>query len=167
MRKINELILFHSTLENMMKKFIVLLTTVVLFAACSSQNDDSDTSAEEQMSNADMEQTATHKRDISTAALVKIDPAIQEYDDRVAETKANYTGSDSDGTKQDLVEAYLAFADYMTYESTVSPREGKYHRALIEYRHALELDPGNAKAASEIAQIEDIYRSMNRPVPGE
>jgi hypothetical protein len=53
----------------------------------------------------------------------------------------------------------------MTYESPVSPRQGKYHRALIEYRHATQLDPHNQKALKEIQQIEDIYRSMGRPIP--
>ena len=55
------------------------------------------------------------------------------------------------------------------YEAHVKEKRcpAKVCRALIEYRHALELDPDNEKAQIEIAQIEDIYRSMNRPIPGE
>jgi tetratricopeptide (TPR) repeat protein len=143
-----------------------MLLTVGMLSACSQQNKDAENSAEAETADMTTQQADTPKRDISTAALVKIDDAIQAYDDRVEEAKSAYAKAENDETKAALIDAYVSFADYMTYESTVSPREGKYHRALIEYRHVVELDPTNTKAASEIAQIEDIYRSMNRPVPG-
>jgi tetratricopeptide (TPR) repeat protein len=147
-----------------MNKALVFLLAVIVFSACSQQNDEEGTA--QQMSPAAAASDAP-QRDISNEALMSIDPAIQEYTDRIETERKAYEEQPDEEGKAELVSAYLAFADYMTYESPVSPREGKYHRALIEYRHALELDPDNSKAIAEIQQIEDIYRSMNRPVPGE
>ncbi|MBN1449047.1 MAG: hypothetical protein JXA28_14040 [Bacteroidetes bacterium] len=147
-----------------MNRYVVFLIAVIVFSACSRQNGEEGTA---QDVTPDAAASETQKRDISDEALIKIDPAIQEYTDRIETEIQAYEKQPDEEGKAELVSAYLAFADYMTYESPVSPREGKYHRALIEYRHALELDPGNSKAIAEIQQIEDIYRSMNRPVPGE
>lgn len=148
-----------------MKKIALLALSAILIAACSTENNDATEQVDQVQETAAVKDAP--KRDVSTAALVKIDPGIQDYDDKVQSALSDFETEDGDENKQALVDAYLAFADYMTYESPVSPREGKYHRALIEYRHALELDPENQKAKVEIAQIEDIYRSMNRPIPGE
>lgn len=112
-----------------------------------------------------MSQAPPPVQDVSTAALVKIDPAIQDFADGVQKAKSAYEHKPGQGTKDALIGAYIAFGDYMQYESPVSPRKGKYRRALMEYRHALKLDPKHAKAMKEIQQIEDIYRSMNRPIP--
>gem|GEM_PF-6608284 len=43
----------------------------------------------------------------------------------------------------------------------------KYRAALEDFRAALKLDPNNAEATKNKQMIEDIYRSMGRPVPGE
>lgn len=151
-----------------MNKLAVFFLAAVLLSACSQQNETEETAgdAAQEMSTS-AEQSKTPDRDVSTEALVKIDPAIQEYADKVEREKSAYEKQPDEEGKAELVNAYVEFADYMTYESPVSPREGKYHRALIEYRHALELDPDNSKVIAEIQQIEDIYRSMNRPIPGE
>ena len=112
-------------------------------------------------------QSDASSRDISTATLAQIDGEIQQFDDAVKSAKSAWDKDQSPVNKAALVKAYVEFADYMQYESPVSPRQGKYHRALVEYRHALALEPGNEKIAGEIQQIEDIYRSMGRPIPGE
>ncbi len=161
--------MFHFLLKAYpMKNIAVLAMTVLLLSACSQQNETEETAgdAAQEMSSS-TEQANTADRDISTETLVKIDPAIQEYADEVEREKRAFEKQPDEESRAELVNAYVEFADYMTYESPVSPREGKYHRALIEYRHALELDPGNSKVIAEIQQIEDIYRSMNRPIPGE
>lgn len=151
-----------------MNKLAVIFLATVLLSACSQQNETEETAgdAAQEMSTS-AEQSKMPDRDVSTEALVKIDPAIQEYADKVEREKNAYEKQPDEEGKAELVNAYVEFADYMTYDSPVSPREGKYHRALIEYRHALELDPDNRKVIAEIQQIEDIYRSMNRPIPGE
>lgn len=148
-----------------MKNMIIVLSALIALSACSQKTEENTETAAEQPAGA-MSQPAA-KRDVSTATLVKIDEDIQKYADAVDAAAAAYDGAKNDGNKKKLIEAYVAFGDYMQYDSNVSPREGKYHRALLEYRHALELDPGNQKIVGEIAQIEDIYRSMGRPIPGQ
>jgi hypothetical protein len=44
------------------------------------------------------------------------------------------------------------------------PRE-KYRGALTLYREALKLDPQNKEALANKKLIEDIYKSMGRPIP--
>lgn len=46
----------------------------------------------------------------------------------------------------------------------LSPRE-KYRGALVLYREALKLDPQNKEANANKKLIEDIYKSMGRPIP--
>ncbi|MFZ1731785.1 MAG: hypothetical protein WBQ23_15915 [Bacteroidota bacterium] len=141
-----------------MKTAIIILSTVFLFSACGQKKEAATEQPAEQPA-AGMTQ-APSKQDITDAALIKIDADIQKYADDVEDAKKQ-------GDKAQLTQAYITFGDYMQYESSVSPREGKYHRALVEYRKALELDPSNQKVVSEITQIEDIYRSMGRPIPGQ
>lgn len=43
----------------------------------------------------------------------------------------------------------------------------KYRAALEDYRKALAADPTNAEAAQNKQEIESIYTSMGRPIPGE
>ncbi|MCB2205409.1 hypothetical protein KQI65_11735 [bacterium] len=147
-------------------KRIILLAAVVLIATGCSKQEEEKTDGKAMVKEA-MEHPAPAKRDVSDEALIAIDPDIQKYADRLSAAEAAVKEEDNAENQIELIEAHMAYADYMTYESSVSPREGKYHRALIEYKHALELDPDNEKAQVEIAQIEDIYRSMNRPIPGE
>jgi len=149
-----------------MKNLYVLLAIALLLTSCG-QKQDSDTTLQDEHAMMSNNADDAGTRDVSTEALVLIDEAIQQYHDNVVAAVAAYDDDASEANREALIEAYIAFGDYMTYESPVSPRQGKYHRALIEYRHALKLDPSNDKVLDEIAQIEDIYRSMNRPVPGE
>ena len=145
-----------------MKILLASLAMLLAVSACNTQKPASEAEG-------DSQQAATvekKQRDISTETLVGLDPDIQEYADRVAEAQAAFE-TDGDGSSRTaLLDAYIAFGDYMQYNSPVSPRQGKYHRALVEYRQALELDPGNSKVQGEIAQIEGIYKSMGRPIPG-
>ncbi len=43
----------------------------------------------------------------------------------------------------------------------------KYRKALEDYRVALKNDPTNEKASKNKEVIENIYRDMGRPIPGE
>lgn len=142
---------------------IPLLVAAVLLVACNTEKPAADATATPQPS-ATAQSAAP--RDVSTATLVAIDEDIQPYADAVDAAREAYEAEASDAAKAALVKAYVDFGDYMQYDSSVSPRQGKYHRALLEYRHALDLEPGNANVLGEIAQIEEIYRGMGRPIPG-
>jgi hypothetical protein len=63
-----------------------------------------------------------------------------------------------------LVGAIVARGDYYMYAEDLAPRE-KYPKALALYRRAATLDPENATAKTGISTIENIYKSMGRPVP--
>ncbi len=151
-----------------MNKLTILACAVALSAAgCDTTNKQAAEQAQQQgMPQSGVSAQPPAKQDISTEALAKIDPEVTSYDAAVQKAKTAYDAAQNAATKAALLDAYIRFADYMTYESPVSPRQGKYHRALVEYRHALVLDAGNEKVLKEIAQIEDIYRSMGRPIPG-
>lgn len=148
----------------MLNKLPYIAVVLLMFVtACTKKQDE--TAVQEQTAAGTTDKAAD--RDISTATLVTIDPEIKQFDEAVSAAKKAFDGDQSAQNKTALVKAYVSFADYMQYESPVSPRQGKYHRALVEYRNALALEPGSEKIAGEIKQIEDIYRSMGRPVPGE
>lgn len=148
-----------------MKHFLAALVILVSLSACNTQKPASEAGPDA----SDTKQAPAvekKERDISNETLVALDPDIQAYVDKVENTKAANDASGNAASKEALVKAYIEFGDYMQYSSPISPRQGKYHRALVEYRHALEIDPGNKKADGERMQIENIYSSMGRPIPG-
>ena len=126
-----------------MIRILVPITTMILLAACAPQ---------EQQNEGDAAQTTpavtgsndAKQRDVSTPTIAAIDPEIQTYADKVDAAMVDYEGNGSDEDKAALVAAYIAFGDYMTYESSISPIQGKYHRALVEYRKALSARARNS-----------------------
>ncbi len=142
---------------------ITLLAALLVFSSCEVRKESAQPPMEEQAKA--MQSPPPEKRDVSIPTMVKLDPEIQKYDDDVRSARKKYEASQSPAAMKKLAEVLIAFGDYMTYESPVSPRQGKYHLALVQYYAALKLDPENAKAKSEIEQIESIYRDMGRPVP--
>lgn len=93
------------------------------------------------------------------------DAKAKELDDKVATLEAAYAKNQSDAAaKKALADATLDDADY--YMSNGQKGPGVYYpRALKLYRRVAQLDPTNDRAKAAAQQIEDIYRSMNRPVP--
>lgn len=142
---------------------ITLLAALLVFSSCEVRKESAQPPMEEQ--GKAMQSPPPEKRDVSIPTMVKLDPEIQKYDDDVRSARKKYEASQSPAAMKKLAEVLIAFGDYMTYESPVSPRQGKYHLALVQYYAALKLDPENTKAKSEIEQIESIYRDMGRPVP--
>jgi hypothetical protein len=63
-----------------------------------------------------------------------------------------------------LVQAHMSKADFFMTNEQVPPRV-KYTTALHEYRKVLVYDKTNKKAQDNIKMIEDIYKSMGRPIP--
>jgi tetratricopeptide (TPR) repeat protein len=84
---------------------------------------------------------------------------IAKLDKKIAELTAK-------GDKKELAAAYADRGFAQMNDPGASPRV-KYRAALKDYRQALKLDPNNGKAKFNAKLIEDIYRSMGRPVPTE
>ena len=63
-----------------------------------------------------------------------------------------------------FVDAYVGQGDTLMNDASLPPRM-KYPQALKAYRKALEYDKANKHALAQIKTIEDIYKSMGRPVP--
>lgn len=66
--------------------------------------------------------------------------------------------------KKTYVEALMGNADAYMYNDKLPPFK-KYPTALRGYRKVVELEPTNTKAKDNVAMIENIYKSMGRPVP--
>ncbi|MBM4176272.1 MAG: hypothetical protein FJ213_08890 [Ignavibacteria bacterium] len=151
-----------------MKQLIFTVIISVLIFGCQKEEKDSANQQSTPMMDPQVKQkTSSSTISISDDVLMEIDPAIKSYSDGLKTSLTKHDADQSLTNKSELVEAYVRFADYMQYESTVSPMKGKYRKALSLYRKALELDLGNSKIVAEIAQIEDIYRSMGRPIPAD
>jgi hypothetical protein len=70
------------------------------------------------------------------------------------------------GDKKAIADAYAKRGTFRMYDDKAGARV-KYRAALDDYRAALKADPTNTEAAKSKKTIEDVYRSMGRPVPGE
>ncbi|MDZ4800588.1 MAG: hypothetical protein SGI92_20720 [Bryobacteraceae bacterium] len=98
------------------------------------------------------------------AALVTAKKMIAEkkYDDAI--TALAKSDAKSPEVKKALVDAYLGKGDTLMNDPALPPRT-KYPGALKAYRTVLTYDAANAKAKTSIKTIEDIYKSMGRPIP--
>jgi tetratricopeptide (TPR) repeat protein len=92
------------------------------------------------------------------ARLAKLDKAQ-------ATAKQAYLKKPKDAKlKKKYVDATTTLAYEVMTSPALSPRE-KYPRALRLYREAKQVDPKNKDAIKWVKEIEDIYKSMGRPVP--
>jgi tetratricopeptide (TPR) repeat protein len=79
--------------------------------------------------------------------------------------KAAFVKNPNDRTvRRRYVEATVAYGNAVMLSPNLLPRE-KYPRALRLFREALKHDPEHRQAKAHKAMIEDIYKSMGRPVP--
>ena len=86
-------------------------------------------------------------------------PAVATTTPAVATTTQAVAGDEQAEAQQRAEEAEKVMLD-----PELPPRE-KYPKALGMFREALAIDPNNALAKESITLIEDIYRSMGRPIP--
>lgn len=97
---------------------------------------------------------------VKAKALVK----EKKYDEAVKLLEEGYGKTKSGEIKQALADTHVAYGNSFMYNDALPPRQ-KYPAALKEFRKALEYDKDNKKAQANIKTIEDIYKSMGRPVP--
>lgn len=100
-----------------------------------------------------------------TDALAKDKANLDKLQKQYAAAKTVYAKKSKDASiKKKYVSATVAFGTATMMTGTMKPKD-KYAGALRLYREALKLDPKNAEALKNKAMIEDIYRSMGRPIP--
>lgn len=87
-----------------------------------------------------------------------------KYVTEADEADAKYQKSKSEADKKLCIEMQLKAANYLMFDADLPPRE-KYKPALIRYRRVIELDPKNEEAIANKTQIEEIYKSMGKPIP--
>ena len=85
-----------------------------------------------------------------------------KFDDAIAMLEKGHAKTPA--VSKALVDAHMAKGDSFMTNDKVPPRV-KYTTALQEYRKVVAIDKTNKKAADNIKMIEDIYKSMGRPVP--
>ena len=93
-------------------------------------------------------------------------PAVVEHGDKeltALEGKLAKKPKDAK-LKSEVAAANYRVGHKMMLDPALGPRV-KYRGALKLFARALELDPNHGQAAKEKKMIEDIYRSMGRPVP--
>ncbi|MBK8550106.1 MAG: hypothetical protein IPL53_03230 [Ignavibacteria bacterium] len=103
------------------------------------------------------EKSGESKDGMSNDEVVKYTSAADE-----ADTK--YQKSKSETDKKTCIEMQLKAANYLMFDADLPPRD-KYKPALQRYRRVLELDPKNEEAMANKTEIEDIYKSMGKPIP--
>jgi hypothetical protein len=92
-------------------------------------------------------------------------PPMKEKAEKAQELQKQHDAKPGDAkVKADLVVAKLDYADAWMFGESL-PQRVKYRVALKVYRQVLELDPKNEKATASKKQIEEIYKSLGRPVP--
>lgn len=63
---------------------------------------------------------------------------------------------------------YIELSNKLAYETMMAryiPSKERYPKSLKLYRAVLKVDPKNETATMWKQQIEDIYRSLGRPIP--
>jgi hypothetical protein len=92
-------------------------------------------------------------------------PKLSDLKKVRAAAKAAFEKSPKDEkSKKAYVEATVKLGTATMNAAELPPRE-KYRGALALYREALKLDPKNEEALENKKLIEDIYKSMGRPIP--
>jgi len=93
------------------------------------------------------------------------DPKVTKLEAAAAKLEKQWKARPKDARlKLRVAEAYYTAGHEMMMSPKLPPRI-KYRGALKHFRKALTLNPKHARAANEKKTIEDIYKSMGRPVP--
>lgn len=148
-----------------MRRFAIL-TSLALFSACSTAPGPQPV-GQNPGAPAPPAQTAPAAKPAAPAGTseASAEAPTQPLDEKVAATKAAYDRNPTDtAARAAYADATFQNAQFYMYNSPLPPGQ-KYPKALALYREAVKLDPSNDAAREAITTIEDIYRSLGRPVP--
>jgi lipoprotein-anchoring transpeptidase ErfK/SrfK len=100
---------------------------------------------------------------VAALAVAGCTTSTQGTDTPASTVQGSSTTVGSEG-KQQQAQKLAEDAQKVMLDPALPPRE-KYLKALTMFRNALKIDPDNALAKDGVNLIEDVYRSMGRPVP--
>ena len=100
---------------------------------------------------------------VAALAVAGCATSNQGTDTPASTVQVSSTAAGSEG-KQQQAQKLAEDAQKVMLDPALPPRE-KYPKALAMFRNALKIDPDNALAKDGVNLIEDVYRSMGRPVP--
>ncbi len=104
--------------------------------------------------------SAPEEKKVGEPAAVVEKPAASAEEKKTEEPSAPPVSE----AKQKEAEKLAKEAEKVMLDPKLGPKE-KYPKSLGMFRDALKIDPNNALAKESIKLIEDIYKSMGRPVP--
>lgn len=108
--------------------------------------------------------TTTPSSNTSTPAANRQVPEPEKPAELVELEKAYEKNPKDEATKKKLVQATYDLGFKIEMDNSLQPFI-KYRQALKLFRRALEIDPEHKDSIAQKEQIENIYRSMGRPVP--
>jgi tetratricopeptide (TPR) repeat protein len=101
----------------------------------------------------------------ATTDAAKKKVADGKYEEAIADLDAAFKKNPKSAEyKQGLAAAHFAQGNALMNNAQMPPFR-KYPGALKSFRKTLEYDPNHKEAKANIKTIEDIYKSMGRPVP--
>ena len=158
-----------------MKKLVLIAVMALLVAGCSKMEEKKPGSEKNMSQDKENMQNPhgnmpggdqTNQSNMDSAPETATDPKADELSKGAYDFEANYKKDNGDAVKKQLIEKHMTAGNYLMFEANLSPKK-KYKPALKHYRRVLELDPSNAEAQRNKAQIEEIYTSMGRPIPND
>ncbi len=99
--------------------------------------------------------------DMDKKELAMLGKLTKSYEAAKAKFVAKPKAAD---TKKVYISSAMALAEAVRVSPALGPKD-KYPRSLRLFREVLKTDPGNKTAKARRDEIEEIYRSMGRPIP--
>ena len=90
---------------------------------------------------------------------------VAEAQAKVKTTEAAYKKNVKSAPAKKAYAAALADLGHATMSDQAIPPKKRYPDALKMYKQALTLDPTNKTALDDKKSIEDVYKSMGKPIP--
>lgn len=92
-------------------------------------------------------------------------PTVAELTEKTKAAEAAYKAKPKDADAKKAYANALADLGHATMlDQAIAPRQ-RYPQALKQFNQALKLDPANKTALDDKKAIEDVYKSMGRPIP--
>lgn len=153
-------------------RFAAFFTALLLLVSCSSKNDKNEPSKVnpffEELAKVDESITASQAEE-ALSLLTTISKAESRDNEAVKQRFESVISQVRSGGAKLEEKAHFEYAMWLKFYSVnpKNPNSMKVNMPLSvqHFRKVIQLNPENDKAQSELKEIENIYRSLNREVP--